>query len=153
MDVIKFKIIDEMARPEWDPNYTVKVVAIYINDELFMDTAIRLELEREDIDNTEERYSHQWPMELYKNFHPDEELAEWQKEYGVEIFACGGCGCVGCGSPTVFIEQDDEHVYWKSMGHNQYDYNIPLNYVFDRKQYEAAMEELRQFAEEIHNRC
>ena len=39
-------------------------------------------------------------------------------------------------------------MYWKALGHNQMDkeqYYFPLNYVFDRKEYAQALEELKKF--------
>ncbi len=92
-------------------------------------------------------YIHQTATELYCNLVPyDKEQKEWQEENGAEVLSCT-CGIAEDGSPTVFIEKDERYVYWKALGHNQIDkeeYCFPLNYVFDRKQYEQALEELNR---------
>ena len=90
-------------------------------------------------------YIHQTAKELYHNLTDD--ITDWQEENGVEILCCT-CGVVECSSPTVFIEKDERYVFWKSLGHNQIDYHIPLKYVFDRKQYEQTLEELKKFVED-----
>ncbi len=138
---ISFKIIDGQIAVGEVLNYR-GVVGIFINDCELLDIVADLEKEKweEPMD-----YIHQKAKELYNNLTHD--ITDWQKKNGVEILCCT-CGVVECSSPTVFIEKDEHYVYWKALGHNQIDYHIPLKYVFDRKQYEQALEELKKFAED-----
>ena len=140
-DKISFKIIDGQIAVGEVPKYR-GVVGIFINDRELLD--IVAEFEKEKYKEPED-YIHQMADELYSNL--TTEITDWQKQNGVEILCCT-CGIIECSSPTVFIEKDEQYVYWKALGHNQLDYNFPLNYVFDRKQYEQALEELKKFAED-----
>ena len=146
-DKLSFKIIDgEIAVGEL-PNYR-GVVGIFINDRELLD--IVAELEDEKLKGGAMDYIYQTAKELYSNLVSDDELKDWQEKNGVEILCCT-CGFIECGSPTVFIEKDERYVYWKALGHNQIskeNYYFPLNFVFDRKQYEQALEELKKYAED-----
>ena len=147
-DKLSFKIIDGKIAAYLVNQYQ-GVVGIFINDRELLD--IVADLENEHWKNGAMSYIHQTAKELYNNLVPnDNELIEWQEEYGTEILCCT-CGEIGCGSPTVFIEKDDHFIYWKALGHNQIDkedYYFPLNYGFDKKQYEQALEELKRFSED-----
>lgn len=145
-DKLSFKIIAGQIELGGTSDH---IVGVFINDSELLD--IVADLENENLKNGYMGYIHQTASELYSNLIPDnDELKEWQEEYGTEILCCV-CGTVGCGSPTVFIEKDERYVFWKALGHNQIDkedYYFSLNYVFDRKQYEQALEELKKFAED-----
>ncbi|MDE6586696.1 MAG: hypothetical protein K2K80_08465 [Clostridia bacterium] len=144
-DKISFKIIDGQI-PDYVITNFIGVVGVFINDREILD--IVADIENENLEGGAWEYIHQMAKDLYSNLLPDdEELKEWQDENGAEILCCT-CGEIMCGSPTVFIEQDEKYVYWKALGHNQLDYYYPLNYVFDRKQYEQALEELKKFSED-----
>lgn len=145
LDKISFKIIDGEIAVGVTPCFR-GVVGIFINDRELLD--IVADLENEKLKDGAEDYIHQTAKELYNNLVPkDDEEKEWNEYHGTEILCCT-CGEIGCGSPTVFIEKDERYVFWKALGHNQIDYHIPLKYVFDRKQYEQALEELKKFAED-----
>ena len=144
-DKISFKIIDGQIAVGETPKYR-GVVGIFINDRELLD--IVTDLENENLKGGAMDYIYQSAKELYSNLVPDdEEHKDWQEKYGIEILCCT-CGIVECSSPTVFIEKDERNVYWNALGHNQIDYHIPLKYVFDRKQYEKALEELKRFAKD-----
>lgn len=146
-DKISFKIIDGQIAVGETPKYR-GVVGIFINDRELLD--IVADLENENLKGGAMDYIHQTAKELFSNLVPNDKLKDWQNENGVEILCCT-CGIVEDGSPTVFIEKDERYVYWKALGHNQMNtkhYHFPLNYVFDRKQYEQALEELKIFAED-----
>ncbi len=144
-DKISFQIIDGEIAVGETPKYR-GVVGIFINDRKLLD--IVTDLENENLKGGAMDYIYQTAKELYSNLVPDDaELKDWQEKNSVEILCCT-CGVIECSSPTVFIEEDEQYVYWKALGHNQLEYNYPLNYVFDRKQYEQALEELKKFAED-----
>ena len=147
-DKISFKIIDGKVGATLINDYR-GVVGIFINDRELLD--IVAELENTNWEYGAREYIHQMAKYLYSNLVPDDdELIEWQEEYGTEILCCT-CGIIECGSPTVFIEKDDEYIYWRALGHNQIEkeyYYFPLNYVFDMEQYEQALTELKKFAED-----
>lgn len=146
-DQISFKIIDGQIAVGEVSKY-IGVVGIFINDRELLD--IVADLENENLKGGAMDYIYQTANELYNNLVPDDELKDWQKKYGVEILCCT-CGTIECSSPTVFIEKDEHYVYWKTLGHNQIDkeyYCFSLNYIFDRKQYEQALGELKKFAED-----
>lgn len=143
LDKLSFKVIDGQLPPGEMPK---RVVGIFINERELLD--IVADLENENLKDGHMEYIHQTATELYTNLVPvDDEQREWQEEHGVEILSCT-CGIIEDGSPAVFIEKDERYVFWKALGHNQIDYHIPLKYVFDRKQYEQALEELKKFAED-----
>lgn len=146
LDKISFKIISGQIELGGESDH---IVGIFINGRELLD--IVAELENAHLKGGYMEYIHQTAKELYGNLVPDDdELKEWQEEYGTEILCCT-CGIIEDSSPTVFIEKDEQYVYWKALGHNQIDtehYYFPLNYVFDRKQYEQALEELKKFAED-----
>ena len=146
-DKVTFKIIDgEIAIGEV-PKYK-GVVGIFVNNREILN--IVADLENEKLKGGAMDYIHQTAKELYSNLVPDDELKDWQEENGTEILCCT-CGEIQCSSPTVFIEKDERYVYWKALGHNQIekeDYYFPLNYIFERKQYEQALEELKKFSED-----
>ena len=148
LDKLSFKIIDGEIAVGVTPCFR-GVVGIFINERELLD--IVADLENANWENGYMEYIHQTAKELYNNLVPDDnEFIEWQEEYGTEILCCT-CGFIEDGSPTVFVEKDEQHVYWKALGHNQIDkehYYFPLQYVFDRKQYEQALEELKKFAED-----
>ena len=148
LDKLSFKIIDgEIAVGEL-PVYE-GIVGIFINDRELLD--IVADLENEHLEGGYTGYIHQRAYQLYGNLVPEADVVkEWQEENGTEILCCS-CGEIVCASPTVFIEKDEQHVYWKNMGHNymaREHYFFALNYVFDRKQYEQALEELKRLAED-----
>ncbi len=143
-DTISFKIIDGQIAVGEVPKYS-GVVGIFINDRELLDIVADLEKSKseEPMD-----YIHQTAKELYHNL--TDGIADLQKENGVEILCCT-CGVVECSSPIVFIEKDERYVYWKALGHNQIEkknYCFPLDYVFDRKQYEQALEELKKLVKD-----
>lgn len=143
-DKISFKIIDGEIAVGEIPKYK-GVVGIFINNRELLE--IVADLENENLKGGAMDYIHQTANELYGNLVPDDKHKDWQEKYGVEILCCT-CGVIECSSPTVFIEKDERTIYWKALGHNQMDYYFPLNYVFERKQYEQALEELKKFAED-----
>lgn len=143
-DKISFKIIDGEIAVGEIPKYA-GVVGIFINDRELLD--IVAELEDKNLKGGAMDYIHQTAKELYYNLVPDNGLTAWQNKNGAEILSCT-CGIIKDGSPTVFIEKDEQYVYWKAFGHNQINYRIPFNYVFDKKQYEQALEELKKFAKD-----
>ncbi len=145
-DKMSFKIIDGEIAPGETPDY-LGVVGIFINEREILD--IVSDLENEKFEDGEMEYIHQTAYQLYNNLGADN-ITDWQKKYGIEILSCT-CGYIEDGSPTVFIEKDEKYVYWRALGHNQLNkehYYFPLNYVFDRKQYEQALEELKKFSED-----
>ena len=146
-DKITFKIIDGQIAVGEQPKYR-GVVGIFINDRELLD--IVADLGNEVWEDGAMDYIHQMADELYSNLVPNDKRKDWQKRNGVEILCCT-CGYVECSSPTVFIEKDERYVYWKALGHNQIGkehYYFPLNYVFDRMQYEQSLEELKKFVED-----
>lgn len=146
-DIISFRMIDgQIAVGEVPKNRGV--VGVFINGRELLD--IVADLENENLKGGAMDYIYQTANELYSNFVPDDKIKNWQKKNGVEILCCT-CGVIECSSPTVFIQEDEQYVYWKTLGHNQIDkehYCFPLNYIFDRKQYEQALGELKKFAED-----
>lgn len=66
-----------------------------------------------------------------------------------DIYRCGGCGIGGCWDLSVVIEVDEETVRWSQFlqGHRgpwskvHWDYAALGELVFDRKQYENALEQ------------
>ncbi len=145
-DKLSFKIIDGDIAPGEIPRYR-GVVGVFINDCEILD--IVAGLENKNWENGAMRYIHQTANELYRNLASDK-LSDWQEENGIEVLSCT-CGIIEDSSPTVFIEKDESYVYWKALGHNQIDnedYYYPLNYIFDKKQYEQALQELKEFAED-----
>lgn len=144
LDKLTFKRIDGEIAVGVTPKYR-GVVGIYINGRELLDLVN--ELEKGKWKSGARDYIHQTAAELYGNLVPNDDLKDWQKENGTEILSCT-CGIIEDSSPTVFIDTDERFVYWKALGHNQMDkeqYYFPLNYVFDRKEYAQALEELKKF--------
>lgn len=144
-DKLSFKIIEGQIAPGETPKSGV--VGIFINDRELLD--IVADLESKKWKSGAFDYIHQTAKELHNHL-ATEKFTDGNEEYGIAILSCT-CGIIEDGSPTVFIEKDENYVYWKALGHNQIDkenYYFPLDYIFERKQYEEALNELKRFSDD-----
>ncbi len=152
-DQLKLKLIDSVEKIEDGVvkfGYTSKVVEIYINGREIVQMLKEIEKPyaiEEGHPEIAGGYGHNSPKFLYEDLLEALIEESYCSKYGVELLCCSTCGESGCWSILVFINQDDEYVYWNRFEHNHRVWKYNISFKFKKDEYEKAMQQLRLFAE------
>lgn len=154
-DKLEFKLADPIEKKEeWALEFgsTQKVVEIYLNGRELVEILKEMETPyalEEGHPSLAGAYGHNYAKELYADLTEAMTEGTYCHEKGAELLCCSGCGDRGCWSVLVMVKQDEDYVYWEQFRNNHRKWNYNIAFCFVKKEYEAAMKQLKEFAEDI----
>lgn len=156
INVLEFKMLDPIEAGEpWAVDYgsNHQVVEVIIDGESILDIIRKIEktyLQEEGLLRLQDHgndYGHISPKDLYDDLGSAMVIGSYACDFGVHLFCCGECGEPGCWSVKFRVKEDDGFVYWYDFRHNHRDWTYNLNYRFEKKAYQKAMNKLQYMSD------
>lgn len=143
------------AGEPWAADYgsNHQVVEVIIDGKSILDIIRRIEkpyLQEEGLLRLQDHgndYGHISPKDLYDSLLSATVNGSFSYDFGVYLFCCGGCGEPGCWSVTFHVKEDEKFVCWYNFEHNHRDWAYNLNYKFEKKAYQMAMNKLQYMSD------